>query len=624
MKLLRMARRQPEFKVFLQNPASQPSVEQQAASDEVQRRAIYHGEWQPYIHILQTQGMQYAQAGLSFPAWFEIVGAFRKFMLPYLLEAYGKSPKRLSAALSGIDTLFDLAMSVIGESYLETKQELIQQQGQTIQQGQSQLAGIINSAMDAIITIDEGQRILVFNPAAEKMFQRFANTVIGKPLTMLIPERLRSKHPEDVRGFGKTSITKRSMGRLGMVYGLRANGEEFPLEASISQAETEGKKTFTAILRDITERQQAEQELRFMASIVESATDAIIGKTAEGIIVSWNPGAEKLYGYKASEVIGKSISIISPPEKPDEIPAVLEKIKKGERIEHYETVRVAKDGRRIDISLTVSPIRNNTRNIIGASAIARDITELKQAQEGIRQLNTELEQRVLQRTAQLEAANKELESFSYSVSHDLRAPLRSIDGFSQALLEDYADQLPPEGRSYLERVRAAAQHMAELIDDLLNLSRVTRASIQSELTDLSAIARQIADELMKLHPERNVRFDIAPNLTANGDPHLLQIVMENLLNNAWKFTSKQTEARIEFNRMNENGTETFFVRDNGVGFDMKYVDKLFGAFQRLHSASEFPGTGIGLATIQRVIHKHGGRIWAEGAVDQGATFYFTL
>ena len=502
VKLLRMARRHREFKFILQNSTSEPSAEQQADSDEIQRRAIYHGEWQPYIHSLQTQGMHYAQAGLSFPAWFEIVSAFRKYMLPYMMEAYGKSPKRLSAALNGIDTLFDLSLSVIGESYLETKQQLIQQQGQTIQRGQSQLAGIINSAMDAIITIDENQRILIFNPAAEKMFERFADNVIGKPLTMLIPERLRLKHEEDVRGFGKTSTTKRSMGRLGMVFGLRANGEEFPLEVSISKIEVDGKKNFTAILRDITERNRAEAE--------------------------------------------------------------------------------------------------------------------------IQQLNTALEERVLQRTSQLEASNKELEAFSYSVSHDLRAPLRSIDGFSQALLEDYANQLPPEGQYYLERVRAAAQRMAALIDDLLNLSRVTRAPIQPGSTDLSAIARQIADELMKLHPERKIRFDIAPDLTVNGDSHLFQIVVENLLNNAWKFTSKREEARIEFNITNENGTQTFFVRDNGAGFDMKYADKLFGAFQRLHGAAEFPGTGIGLATVQRIIHKHGGRIWAEGAVDQGATFYFTV
>ena len=166
--------------------------------------------------------------------------------------------------------------------------------------------------------------------------------------------------------------------------------------------------------------------------------------------------------------------------------------------------------------------------------------------------------------------------------------------------------------------------MADLIDDLLNLSRVTCASIQPGSTELSIIARRIANELLELHPERDVTFDIAPDLRASGDPRLLSIVMENLLNNAWKFTSKREQARIEFNAMNENGTQTFFVRDNGAGFDMKYVDKLFGAFQRLHSASEFPGTGIGLATIQRIIHKHGGRIWAEGAVNQGATFYFTL
>ncbi len=239
-------------------------------------------------------------------------------------------------------------------------------------------------------------------------------------------------------------------------------------------------------------------------------------------------------------------------------------------------------------------------------------------------LNAELEQRVTERTIQLEVSNKELEAFSYSVSHDLRAPLRSIDGFSQALLEDYHDQLDSEGKGHLHRVRAASQRMAELIDDLINLSRMSRAEMQREAVNLSAIAHGIAVDLQE-QQERDVEFVIAEGLVTNGDKQLLRVVLENLLGNAWKFTSKCTQARIEFGaQQQDDGKTAYFVRDNGDGFDMAHADKLFGAFQRLHAMTDFEGTGIGLATVKRIIHRHGGRVWAEGVVGKGATFYFTL
>jgi signal transduction histidine kinase len=236
----------------------------------------------------------------------------------------------------------------------------------------------------------------------------------------------------------------------------------------------------------------------------------------------------------------------------------------------------------------------------------------------------ELEQRVVERTAQLETANKELESFSYSVSHDLRAPLRSIDGFSQALLEDYNDKLDAEGQADLRRVRAATQRMAQLIDDMLDLSRVTRAEIRREAIDLSALARNVGAELYKSESGRAIEFSVTEGLVAEGDARLLRIALENLLRNAWKFTGKHAAARIEFGVMQNNGKPAYFVRDDGAGFDMAYANKLFGAFQRLHAMSEFNGTGIGLATVQRIINRHGGRVWAEGEVEKGATFYFTL
>ena len=246
--------------------------------------------------------------------------------------------------------------------------------------------------------------------------------------------------------------------------------------------------------------------------------------------------------------------------------------------------------------------------------------ELEETNKGLIALDLELEQR----NTELAAVNKELEAFSYSVSHDLRALLRSIDGFSQALLEDCADKLDKQGKNYLHRVRAAAQRMGELIDDLLALSRVTRREMRHEMVNLSALAGIVAAELQQGQPERQVELIIAEGLTVNGDETLLRLVLENLLGNAWKFTSKQPKARVEFGATQYDGKPAYYVRDDGVGFDMAYVGKLFAPFQRLHSADEFPGTGIGLATVQRIINRHGGRVWAEGAVKRGATFYFTF
>jgi light-regulated signal transduction histidine kinase (bacteriophytochrome) len=250
-----------------------------------------------------------------------------------------------------------------------------------------------------------------------------------------------------------------------------------------------------------------------------------------------------------------------------------------------------------------------------------EVVERQQAENRAQELNQGLRQAIIE----LRAVNKELEAFSYSVSHDLRAPLRGIDGFSQALLEDCIEQLDATGQDYLRRIRSATQRMGQLIDDLLTLSRVTRSDMHKESVNLSQLASRICTDLQHADPERQVEFEIQPGLVTYGDPRLLHVLLDNLLNNAWKFTSKHLQATIEFGAITqENGIPVYFVRDNGVGFDMAFIDKLFKPFQRLHGMREFPGNGIGLATVQRIVHRHGGQVRAEGVLNQGATFYFTL
>ena len=253
-----------------------------------------------------------------------------------------------------------------------------------------------------------------------------------------------------------------------------------------------------------------------------------------------------------------------------------------------------------------------------------DVTEKKKAQEELRRMNAELESRVRERTAQLEASNKELEAFCYSVSHDLRAPLRAIDGFSQELLTSYTGRLDDKGRHFLERIRAGSQRMAQLIDDILLLSRSSRGDLRYQPIDLSGMAREVAEDLRHREPGRDVTFIIEPGVDGFGDSRMLRLVLENLIGNAWKFTAKRPRATIAFGRSESQGGPAYFVRDDGAGFDMAFAGKLFGAFQRLHSDRDFPGAGIGLAIVQRVIHRHDGRVWGEGAVERGATFSFTL
>jgi len=665
-------------------------------------------------------------------------------------------------------------------------------------ESEGRLAGVIQSAMDAILTVDEEQNILLFNSAAERMFRCPAVEALGQPITRFIPQRFHAAHAGHIHKFGETGVTNRAMGPKNVLWAVRADGQEFQIEASISQVVTGGKKLFTVILRDVTARVQAEAVREHLASVVDSSDDAIISKDLNGTINGWNRGAEKIFGYSASEAVGKPMLMIIPPERSQEEGDILARIRRGESVEHYETVRVRKDGRKIDISVTISPICDSGGTIVGASKIARDITERKRAAEAlvvqaleltryaeqlsasqealqsqtlmlqsvlnsmseglvaadengkfiiwnpaadrivglgaanvpsgewnkhygvflsdtvtpfppeqnpllraihgevcsaemflrnaeltegvwidssasplknkdnvargaviafrditqrkkdeqkIRKLNDELELRVVERTAQLEAANKELETFSYSVSHDLRAPLRHIVGFSKMLGEEYGATLDPTAKHYLDRIQSGTQKMGMLVDELLNLARVGRQALNLRPTKLNSIVTEVIAILQPESEGRQVGWVVADLPVVDCDPVLVKQVFQNLLANALKFTRPRgaaadgaragtpapttetlvpARAVIEVNYKEEDGQPEFMVRDNGIGFDMKYVDKLFGVFQRLHREEDFEGTGIGLATVQRIVQKHGGRVWAEGKLGKGAAFHFTL
>jgi PAS domain S-box-containing protein len=506
---------------------------------------------------------------------------------------------------------------------VELRDEELRRRSEQLDVARAQRESILESIGDGVVVADADGKFVLFNPAAER--------ILGIGATETVP----ADWPQTYGVFRPDGVTPSPAAEQPLLRAIRGEScddvelfirnPRVPAGVAINISGRPIRDAAGAIrggvvvFRDITERQRATEALRQSEErfrlMVENVKDyAILMLDPQGRVASWNEGAQRIKGYGAREIIGQHFSRFYPPEE-----IARGKLEKQLRVAaaegrlEDEGWRVRKDGSRFWANVVVTALRDESGALRGFGTVTRDITERKQA-----------EQSLADRSVQLEAANKELESFAYSVSHDLRAPLRSIDGFSQILLEDFAEQLGSEGQRSLTRIRLATQRMGHLIDDLLKLSQVTRAEIRKEHVDLSSLVRHVAAEVQEREPERRVAVDIAEGVCVEGDPRLLGVVLENLIGNAFKFTAKKAEPKIEFGIGQDGGGPLYFVRDNGAGFDMNYAGKLFGAFQRLHSAEEFRGTGIGLATVQRIIHRHGGRIWAEAAVDQGATFYFTL
>jgi PAS domain S-box-containing protein len=495
------------------------------------------------------------------------------------------------------------------------KRREIELELRTSEAGYREQAELLDLTHDAIFVRDMQDKIVYWNRAAERLYGFQAAETRGQIARDLLQKRFPVPLAEieaevRARGAWEGEIVHHSRNGAEIVvssrWALRTNAAGQPLSILESN-------------RDVTERKEEEEKFR---NLLESAPDAMVIVDRDGLVQIVNAQTERLFGYSRDELIGKPVEILMPQRfhaqhvghrsnysespRPREMGAGLEL--SGRR----------KDGTEFPIEISLSPFKTRGRTFI--SSAIRNVSDRRQAEEQIRKLNSVLRDRI----AELNAVNKELESFSYSVSHDLRAPLRHIDGFTRILKEEYAGELPQDGVRYLDRVLEAANHMGHLVDDLLNLARIGRREVAKQRVRLEDVVREAIAELPPETSQRNIEWLIEPLAYADCDPGLLKLVFSNLLSNSAKFTRTRQDAVIEIGECESRGASAYFVRDNGVGFDPKYADKLFGVFQRLHRQEDFEGTGIGLATVQRIIRRHGGEIWAESEPDRGATFFFTL
>lgn len=484
---------------------------------------------------------------------------------------------------------------------------------------ETQLITTLESITDGFCLIDKAWKFTFVNGQAERMLKRRRKDILGKTLWQEFPEAVGTCMERNYRA----AVQEQRTSRFEAFY--QSLDKWFDVHVYPTE---EGLAVY---FQDITQRRLEQAQLRLLETAVSRSNDIVVITEAQAFdvagprIVFVNDAFERLTGYSRDEVLGNTSGLLwGPKTQRAELDRIRSSMEKWQAV-RAEMVIYTKAGQERWLETDITPIADETGRFTHWVAVERDITERRQQRDEILSLNGELEERVLLRTAQLARANQELESFAYSVSHDLRSPLNTIHGFSQLLLKIEADRVSEKGKHYLDRIRAGVEQMSNLIEGLLTLAHLSREQIKSDHVDLSAIARLVAQDLREREPQRLAQVHIQDDLSAQGDPRLLLAVVQNLLGNAWKFTSRQAQARIEVGSQSDRGGDPiFFVKDNGAGFDMAFANKLFGTFERLHSPGDFSGTGIGLATVKRVIERHGGSVWAESKLNEGATFYFTL
>ena len=499
---------------------------------------------------------------------------------------------------------------------------------QALRKNEEQYRSVVENSQEGIFIIDDAFRILYANDELSRISGYSREEILGRNFQIFLDDESKNlvadRYLRRQRG---ESLPPRYEIKVVRKDGERRHAE---LSSAIIRDSKEKTKTIGQIL-DVTERFRMEERVRQERDRARTYLDIagviLIVINGDQTISLINKKGCEVLGYPEREIVGRNwFDHFLPPASREETKKVFSRLMAGEiaPVEYHENAVVTRAGDERLIAWHNQILADASGRIYASMSSGEDITERRQAEDEIRRLNAELERRVKDRTIQLASSNKELEAFVYSVSHDLRAPLRSIDGFSLALLEEYGGRLDERGRHYLDRVRSAAGQMGLEIEDLLKLSRLTRSDMIFADVNLTRLVEKIAAELKESRPERAADWIIAPGVTAEGDARLLEVALRNLLENAWKFTSKHPSARIEFGVRERDGQPVYFVRDDGAGFDNAFAGKLFGVFQRLHRFEEFEGTGVGLAMVQRIIRRHGGSVWADGAVERGAAFYFTL
>ena len=501
-----------------------------------------------------------------------------------------------------------------------------------LREQQSRLEVTLASIADGVIVTDVQGAVTFMNPVAETLTGWKVAEARGQAIEAvfnIVNEATRRRVENPVaRALQHGAI----VGLANHTVLLSRDQSEYAIDDSAAPIRS-GDSVVGGVLvfRDVSGPRAAQTFRAYLAAIVESSEDAIMSKDLTGRITSWNAAAVRLFGYTPEEAIGSPISILIPPERLQEESHILDRLRRGERIEHLETFRVTKDHRTLQVALTISPIFNAEGEVVGASNITRDITQQKQlerelaeARERLQQHLAGLETVVSERTAELTLAYNELETFSYAVAHDLRAPLRTLNGNAQLLREELGAALAEPQQHYLRSISSSAVRMSQMLEDLLKLSRLGKQELRFEPASFQNLLDNALAELRPKTQNRQIDWQIDPLPPIRCDPGLMQQALVNLLENALKYTRQCSVAQIQIGRTSPAGEVIFHVRDNGVGFSMDSAELLFRPFHRLHPDRQFEGTGIGLAIVDRIIRKHGGRIWAESRPGAGATFYFTL